>query len=131
SRDRKPLDLPAASSLHPGVPRDLELLVEQMLLADPAQRPSALEVATRIAKTGAAQPQTRRVDRFVGRGRDVERLQRAIAGTSDRTRVIVVRGPSGVGKTALVEEALRRARIMGEAPELVWRGRCHERELVP
>ncbi len=129
--DLRMLALPLASRVHPGVPRDLEDLIDQMLSANPARRPSALQVATRIAGTLTQPRAPRRAERFIGRAAELERIRRAVADANPRARVLVVRGPSGVGKTALVEEAIGRARIDGVLPELVWRGRCHERELVP
>ena len=128
----KNMPLPRASRLHPAIPRDLDIVIEQMVSPDPARRPSALEVATRIAKS-STQPTrpSRRVERFVGRARELEQINQFVMDEAPRAHVVVVRGPSGVGKSALVEEALRRARISGDSPELVWRGRCHERELVP
>ncbi|MDQ3336592.1 MAG: protein kinase [Myxococcota bacterium] len=127
--------LPNASRVNPDVPADLEALVGEMLDPNPARRPTAMDVATRL--TGAmsqppSQPRPKRLgERFVGRAPELERIVRQVGDPSPRARVIVVRGPSGAGKTALVDEALGRARIAGVLPELGWRGRCHERELVP
>jgi hypothetical protein len=123
--------MPRASRVNPGVPRDLEDLVDHMLATNPARRPTALEVATRLTGSITQPRSKRRVDRFVGRAPELDRIVRVVADPSPRARVVVVRGASGVGKTALVDEALNRARIAGVLPELGWRGRCHERELVP
>ncbi len=113
------------------VPPDLENMITRMVDANPAHRPTALEVAMQLAGSMTQPRSPRRVDRFVGRAQEVQRITRVVADPAPRARVIVVRGPSGVGKTALVDEAIGRARIAGVLPELGWRGRCHERELVP
>jgi hypothetical protein len=129
--DLRVLALPLASRVHPDVPDDLEELIDQMLSANPARRPTAQQVATRLAGFMTQPRPPRRAERFVGRAPELDRIRRTLTDASPRARVLVVRGPSGVGKTALVDEALGRARIDGVLPELVWRGRCHERELVP
>ena len=123
--------MPRASHVNPEVPRDLDELVDQMLAADPARRPTAVDVAARLAGSMTQPRPVRRAERFVGRAPELDRIIRAVADPSAHARVVVVRGSSGVGKTALVDEALNRARIAGVLPELGWRGRCHERELVP
>jgi eukaryotic-like serine/threonine-protein kinase len=46
-----------------------------------------------------------------------------------RAHVVLLRGPSGVGKTALGTEFLRRLAARAEA--ILLTGRCYERELVP
>jgi eukaryotic-like serine/threonine-protein kinase len=131
SRLARKLELPRASTLAPAIPADLDVLIDEMLRADPAHRPSALDVATRL--TGAlTQPRpVRRMAPFIGRARELAQLGEAFADREPRGRLIIVTGGSGSGKTALVEEALTRARQSGTAPALVWRGRCHERERVP
>ncbi len=129
--ERHAIVLPPASRVNPGVPRDLEEVIDAMLAANPARRPTALDVATRLAGSMTQPRPTRLVERFVGRAPELDRINRVLADPSPRARVVVVRGPSGVGKTALVDEALACARITGVLPELGWRGRCHERELVP
>ena len=115
----------------PDVPADLEQLIVRMIDSAPANRPTALEVATLLVGSMSQPPPIRRVERFVGRPAEIERITRIVADPTPCARVVVVRGPSGVGKTALVDEAIGRARLAGVLPELGWRGRCHERELVP
>jgi eukaryotic-like serine/threonine-protein kinase len=131
SRERRSLVVPRASRINPEVPRDLDELIDQMLAANPARRPGALQVAMRLAGSLSQPRPLRRAQHFVGRERELAQLARHIADPAPRARFMVVTGPSGVGKTALVEEAVGRARLAGTLPELVWRGRCHERELVP
>ncbi|MFN0249407.1 MAG: serine/threonine-protein kinase PknK [Kofleriaceae bacterium] len=118
-------------SSRPDIPPDLEQLILQMIDTNPSRRPTALEVATVLLGSMTMPRPKRRFERFVGRAGEIDRITRIVADSTPRARVVVVRGPSGVGKTALVDEAIGRARIAGVLPELGWRGRCHERELVP
>jgi hypothetical protein len=129
--DDRVIALPLASRIHPDVPSDLEKLVDQMLDPNPVRRPTALEVAKKLAGTLTQARVVRRSEHFVGRARELDRARGMVADASPGARVLIVRGPSGVGKTALVDEVLGRARLDGVMPELVWRGRCHDRELVP
>jgi hypothetical protein len=122
--------VPRASRLNPDVPRDLDDLIDDMLATNPLRRPTALAVATRLAGS-LTQPRPVRRELFVGRAAELERLTGSLADSAPHARFVIVTGPSGVGKSALVEAAVGRARIAGTLPVLVWRGRCHERELIP
>ncbi len=65
---------------------------------------------------------------LIGREDELEVLRQALADVHDqRPAVVLVRGSSGLGKTALVDGFL--AELRGQA--VVLRGRCYEREQVP
>jgi hypothetical protein len=53
-------------------------------------------------------PDTRRAGELVGRDDVLRRLERALA-TGERTRVLFVHGPGGIGKSAVLHELARRA----------------------
>jgi hypothetical protein len=129
-RDRNSRVVPRASLVNPDVPRDLDDLIDDMIATNPLRRPTALAVATRLAGS-LTQSRPPRREHFVGRARELERLAQHVADPSPRARFVIVTGPSGVGKSALVEAVLGNSRIAGTLPALVWRGRCHERELIP
>jgi eukaryotic-like serine/threonine-protein kinase len=126
ARLARQLEIPRASALNPEVPAELDELIHRMLEADPARRPSALEVVGALAGDPSRPRSRDRALRFVGRATELAAIRAAIAEPQPRGRLLVVTGPSGAGKSALVAEACRHA---GEA--LVWRTRCHERERLP
>ena len=133
TRTKRRVEPPRASLLNPAVPADLDDLIDQMLASDPLRRPTALQVAVRLTGGRSEARQARRESQFVGRHGELARLDARIHDPVPRGRLVLVTGPSGVGKTALIEEALGRARIAADDTReaLVWRGRCHERERVP
>jgi eukaryotic-like serine/threonine-protein kinase len=122
--------VPRASSFTPDVPPDLDALIDRMLARDPAARPTALQIANALSGAqSASRPRAlRRAHRFVGRDRELAQIAARIEDAAPRGRLVLVRGESGAGKSALIEEALGRAR---GRDTLTWRGRCHERERVP
>jgi hypothetical protein len=116
--------VPRASSVNAKVPADLDALIAEMLAIDPARRPSADEVLARLYGDRATRPPQRREPRFVGRDRELGRLDAALAGAT--SRLVLVCGASGAGKSALVDA------VLAKLPDaLIWRGRCDERERVP
>lgn len=118
------------SSLCEGVPRELEELCLALLDGDPAQRPDGAEV---LSCLGAPVPTVsiRAPMRtpLVGREGQLGDLSDALVSVEAGQGVVaLVRGASGMGKTALVDAFLGRASSRPEV--LTLRGRCHERELV-
>ncbi|MFT3770168.1 MAG: AAA family ATPase [Minicystis sp.] len=119
------------------VPPALSALVMGLLAYEPGARPKASavqEMLTRIAADLALPrlPLVRAAGsdpRFVGRQREIAALDGALGDAAAGSFVVLcVEGPSGIGKTALVERALdgmvaRGARVL--------RGRCHPNESVP
>ncbi len=128
SRLGKKTLVPRLSTFNAQVPPELDALVELMLSADPEDRPTALEIATTL--TGAmSQPRvSRRAMRFIGRDRELAALAATIADPTERARLVLVTGPSGVGKSTLIEETVTRSK---QSDTLIWRTRCHERERIP
>ena len=128
----------APSALGSHVARDLDVLCMALLARDPASRPHALEVATRIqpslgepdAARGSPSMSARH-ELFVGRARELLVLATAFDEVqSGRARAVLVEGESGVGKTALVHRFTDTLRDGGRDP-IVLHGRCYERESVP
>ncbi|MCU0683133.1 MAG: protein kinase [Polyangiaceae bacterium] len=127
---------PWPSTLGPGVPPDLEALCMHMLAPKPEERPRGDDVLRRLDDGSSAPPpptpQTIWPARppFFGRRAELEGLEEALAQVQpERPTVVLVRGESGVGKTALVRAFVDRVRATEGATVLS--GRCYEREDVP
>jgi hypothetical protein len=135
----------------PGLPADLEELCVDLLHPDPRRRPDGSEIIARLRGGHAAALPARddqpgslagfpglpakdaprqaelRPARFVGRARELERLRAALARAERGGPVrLLIRGESGVGKTALIEAF---ARGLGGGRLLA--GRCYEHEFIP
>ena len=129
---KRETDPPAPVGLWVGVPDDLNALCMAVLQRDPAARPSEDEILRRLGDMAADSPAkdvVRRVP-FVGRGVETRVMSEALAAVRrGRTELVCVRGKSGVGKTALVQQFLATARQSHQA--VILAGRCYERESVP
>jgi eukaryotic-like serine/threonine-protein kinase len=108
-------------------PADLAELCERLLAPDPARRPDGAEVLARLGTAGAitAAPPS---DVFVGRRAELGALHAALAASRHAAVAVVVEGPSGLGKTALVRRFLDE--IQGTAT-MILDGRCYAEETVP
>jgi serine/threonine protein kinase len=116
-----------------GVGPELTAVVHALLEADPVRRPTIAEVRKAL---GLPSPRSRPVavarrgrEPFVGRGDVLGRLDEALdAAAGGRTELTIIRGESGVGKSALLRAFADRARRRGFR---VFAGSCYERELLP
>jgi hypothetical protein len=119
-------------------PEDLAALAVSLLQPSPEARPTAVAVLEQLAR--GAPDDLERVPvsllrppsspHFVGRQAELAALEGAFDLARGRSAVIAsVRGPSGIGKTALVGRFVDRLRDEGAA--LVFSSRCYEREAVP
>jgi tetratricopeptide (TPR) repeat protein len=130
-------DPPPPSHLVSGVPADLESLCMSLLHRDPTQRPHADAVlrALRSRKIVSLPPAPTAAERdsgplFVGRARELDALRSALSTTnSGKPVVTLLSGPSGIGKTTLVERFIHE--IVSHDDGIVLKGRCYERESVP
>ena len=116
---------------------ELSRLAMRMLRKDPAARPTAgevrrlseqdrsvlsIEIVTGGAPADAASP-------FVGRTDEVRRVLGPLLELPlGRPLMVCVEGVSGIGKTRLAEEVLRRVRTHGVR---CFQARCYEREQIP
>jgi tetratricopeptide (TPR) repeat protein len=117
-----------------GIPEDLDRLVVALLDRDPLRRAGADEVTAwseestgkRVALSAPPSPRM-----IVGREREIHEIHSAVAAAHARAAAAVlhVRGPSGIGKTALLDELVRR--LENQQHALVFAGRCHPQESVP
>ncbi|WP_043322009.1 serine/threonine-protein kinase PknK [Corallococcus coralloides] len=128
---------PPVHAQAPDAPGDLAALAQELLALDPKQRPSAEECIARLSPVLAGAAPQRLVMAsashapFVGRARELDVLDAALAEVSQQQRQITVHvhGPSGMGKSTLVREFLAQ-RAPAPAP-MVLQGRCHPQESVP
>jgi len=119
------------------VPKDLDALCEKLLERDPRDRPQPRSVLERLGATAAealpaSSAETRSdVIPFAGREAELAALRTAFERTRrEGARAVLVRGPSGIGKTALVHQLFRHLAL--DLLELViLAGRCYERTHVP
>ena len=104
------------SSLRPGLPGALDAYFLKAFDVDPTQRflgvkaqSAALLPLLRGEVGGApiADGKIRLPNKIYGRDAEVALLQKELAATQERTRLVMLDGYAGVGKTALVEEARR------------------------
>lgn len=113
-------------------PEDLANLAMRLLATDPSERPSEDEICAVAGVTmsrGSLMP-TARAPLFVGRDEEQRALAEAMrAVQKGGLHTLVVQGPSGIGKSTLVEHFLD---VVGVARS-TWllRGRCYEQEYLP
>ncbi len=136
-RARKQRDeAPSVPDISPGIPDDLRDICAGFLIRDPDRRWSGRDALERLGwsaslsaeaiHTAAQLPRLP----FVGRMHHLQVLTNALADTrAGRAAAIHVHGPSGIGKSALVQHFLDRVATAGDA--IVLRGRCYEHESVP
>jgi predicted Ser/Thr protein kinase/tetratricopeptide (TPR) repeat protein len=106
-------------------PPDLAGLALALLEPSPLRRPSQAELAARL---GLAVPTHQGPPPFVGRGAELAALDDAWLAARQAMVTVLVRGPSGVGKSMLVHHFAEMAAARGA---LVVAGRCYERMAIP
>lgn len=118
------------------VPEDLDSLCLALLAREPEQRPSGARVRAWLAGDAEraflplrdAAPG--RAGAFVGREAELRELRDALSvARTGRAVVALVHGPSGIGKSALVQRFVEE--VQSEPGAGVVAGRCFEQESVP
>jgi hypothetical protein len=112
------------SEIVPGIPEDLDELCRALMHPEEGARPTGREVAARLAgRHVVVEGDTLPPILLMGREREVQQLEQAFASARDGAlRVIRIVGPSGVGKTALLDAFTRGITQRGEG--LVFKSRC-------
>ena len=130
-------EAPPPSLVVTPVPPELDDLCVSLLRRDPERRPTADEIESTlnldpkpVTISVPAPPPESDGTPFVGRRGELGELEDAFDEVrAGAPRLVLVRGPAGVGKTALVERFLRR--LATEPAATILRGRCFQRESVP
>lgn len=128
---RKQLEAaPDAAMLTPDVPSDLNGLCHDLLKRAPESRADGASILNRLRRPGAL-PVSKKQDHFVGRLHELTLLQDSFRSLNSGVRqVVLLQGLSGIGKTTLVSEFLRRV-VLDHPDAVMLRGRCRESESVP
>ena len=117
----------------PATPEDLDALALALLEIDPVRRPVGNDVVARLAPGSdvavAAEAETPLPHApLVGRTAELAMLDDALERSRAGATTLQLVGPSGMGKTTLVETFARRA---AERGALVLSARCHPHEAIP
>jgi eukaryotic-like serine/threonine-protein kinase len=116
---------PAVASEVTAAAPELFALAIALLNPDPAGRPPGAAIAEAL---GAVVPARAAMPRFVGRVGERAALCAAFAAAGAASKAVLVRGPSGIGKSALVAAFAEQLRERGA---LVLSDRCFERVALP
>ena len=135
---KQQLEVAPPSVLVPDLSPDLDALCADLLRPDAVSRPSGHEVLRRLGEDeGELEPSgvwsiptEQTGPPFVGRLRELDELGHAFTESREHTLAVVVTGPSGIGKSCLVQQFTSRMRLRHPSL-LVLSGRCHERESIP
>lgn len=134
--DKMRFEPPPPRELRKGVPEDLDRLCVDLLRRKPESRPKGEDVLRRLGITpGSASLRSVQTyhtvsGSFVGREASLERLRLGFERSREGKCVrVLVKGPSGMGKTALVRRFLEHVAVLHRP--IVLSARCYERESVP
>ena len=129
--DKQQQPPPSPRTIVPSVPDDLESLCLELLQPDPARRLAGDAVLRRLGVSVSRPHLISRDTPFAGRDAELGRLMACLSPLAEgRASAAVVRGASGMGKSALVSRFLDRVRAQ-KPGAVILTGRCYEREAIP
>jgi hypothetical protein len=134
-RRKRETDPCPPAEIAPDVPEDLDAICMGLLRRDPMQRMTGREAARILQRDPAVSVAVSpsRADAeppFIGRYRHLNALETALTEVKQgMATAVYVHGPSGIGKSALVQRFLDR--VLRREDIVVLRGRCYEYESVP
>ncbi len=126
-REPTPADIVA-----PWAPADLCLLCTDLLRRDPKARPNSAEIRRRLGmrpRRARSRADSSREVELVGRNEPVDQLRHAVLRSRKESEMVAIRGASGIGKSAVLDELVER--VADDSDVLVLRGRCHPQERIP
>ncbi len=116
------------SSIAPRVDPELEALCMALLAINPEDRPSADAVIEKLG--GQPSPSSTMAPVFVGRHGELAQLEDAYQRSQRTATGVVISGPSGIGKSRLLNHFLHR--LDERDPDVaILAGRCYQYEAVP
>jgi hypothetical protein len=116
------------SLLAPDVSHDLSEVCMGLLRRDPARRIAGRDVVRRLRATSVDDSSEAADAVFIGRQPALDALRAVFADVAQgRSASVVVHGPSGIGKSALVQHFI----AQHQEHALVLRSRCHQHESIP
>jgi hypothetical protein len=133
-RRKREADPCPPAEIAPDIPGDLDAICTGLLRRDPALRMTGQEAARLLgnpaATVGVRAFSTDANPPFVGRRQQLAALESALTQARRGTATaLYVYGPSGIGKSALVQYFLDR--VVSREEIVALRGRCYEYESVP
>ena len=127
----------------PDIPDDLDALCRSVLDPDPETRPSGRRILAQLVPTesgerskseavhvGGRSEEEVTEGFFVGRGEPLETLERAWEESREGAVSVFLKGPSGIGKSALTERFVEGIHRRDPSAVLLL-GRCYPQESVP
>ncbi len=124
---------PSPTEFAGDLPPDLVELCDGLLAVEPDQRPSGAEILEVLGEAGE-ETSTGALPvipggALIGRRNQLAQLEEAYrCSRRGQATSVYVHGPSGMGKTALIQHFLS---SLAHRSAVVLRGRCYEREMVP
>ncbi|MEM7467198.1 MAG: serine/threonine-protein kinase, partial [Pseudomonadota bacterium] len=135
----KQMAAPNLSAVTPKVPNELALTIDAMLSPNPSERPPPCDVVRVLHKFGGDNLRTQADwesneafldDRFIARIEELNTLKRIYTEVPKSvSRFVEVVGPSGIGKSALIQHFLESQNIRDKS--LLLEGRCFPNENIP
>lgn len=125
-RDTSP---PPPSAILTGIPADLDALCTALLVPDPKQRPTGEQIIGQLSAVAPGKSAVELGEAFFGRADELDALHQAWFTARRRPVLMLLEGPSGIGKSALAEHFCDAVVQQDDAMVLV--GRCSERESIP
>src|SRR5262249_4054050 len=118
------------SSLDPQLPEWAIALGKKLTACPPSERGSSETIRRAVAPESSPPIARRRDTSFVGRRHELEQLESAVRDATLRSGTARLVGPSGIGKTALVGEFVRRLK-KDQRDIVILSARCHQRDHRP
>lgn len=135
--EKQTREAPHALDLCPGAPKELAMLSARLLARDPSRRPNHAELSDELVAqepidAGPIGMPSEPPERLVGRDRELRLLHDAyrLSAQGSRPVIVMLRGESGIGKSALMSRFVSELSALSSAP-MVLSSRCYEQESVP